>query len=367
MKTVDAAVTRAGPASAPTVQVVIDKPRPGLGSDEKTALALLALTIVLILASGWISPSLGSWSQVRATLVLSTFVMLVGFGQQTVMLTGGLDLSVPSMVTLGAVALFSWVGPEPAALVWGVPAVLALCAAIGAVNGLFVALLRVPPFIMTLAMGMIVSSALLGLTGGSPRGEAAPAIVALFAGNWFGVAPVVYLMALFTALAVVWQRRTAFGRMVYAIGTSPGAAHIAGLPVARVTVLCYAVSGSAAGAAGMLYVGFSGGATLETGQDILIPSIAAVVVGGTSIIGGRGSYLGVVGGALLLTTLSIMITALGVGAGWRAVIYGSVILVALLTLQEDIRVLSARALRAFGSSRRSGAIQPSLPTERNTS
>ena len=367
MKTVDAAVTRAGPASAPTVQVVIDKPRPGLGSDEKTALALLALTIVLILASGWISPSLGSWSQVRATLVLSTFVMLVGFGQQTVMLTGGLDLSVPSMVTLGAVALFSWVGPDPAALVVGVPAVLALCAAIGAVNGLFVALLRVPPFIMTLAMGMIVSSALLGLTGGSPRGEAAPAIVALFAGNWFGVAPVVYLMALFTALAVVWQRRTAFGRMVYAIGTSPGAAHIAGLPVARVTVLCYAVSGSAAGAAGMLYVGFSGGATLETGQDILIPSIAAVVVGGTSIIGGRGSYLGVVGGALLLTTLSIMITALGVGAGWRAVIYGSVILVALLTLQEDIRVLSARALRAFGSSRRSGAIQPSLPTERNTS
>lgn len=345
----------------------IDKPRARLGGDDKTALALLALTAVLILSSGSISPALGSWSQVRATLVLSTFVMLVGFGQQTVMLTGGLDLSVPSIVTLGAVALFSWVGPDPAALVPGVPAVLALCGAIGALNGLFVALLRVPPFIMTLAMGMIVSSALLGLTGGSPRGEAAPAVVALFAGAWFGVPPIVYLMAVFTALAVVCQRATAFGRMVYAIGTSPDAARIAGLPVARVTVLCYAVSGAAAGAAGVLYVGFSGGATLETGQDILIPSIAAVVVGGTSIIGGRGSYLGVVGGALLLTTFSIMITALGVGAGWRAVISGSVILVALLTLQEDIRVCGARARRAFRSPRRSGAIDPSIPTARNTS
>jgi ribose transport system permease protein len=367
MKAIEATVTGADPASARPARLVIDKTRPRLTSEDKMAVALLALTIMLILSSGWISPALGSWSQVRATLVLSTFVMLVGFGQQTVMLTGGLDLSVPAIVTLGAVALFSWVGPEPAALVWGIPAVLALCAAIGAVNGLFVALLRVPPFIMTLAMGMIVASALLGITGGSPRGEAAPAVLALFAGNWLGVPPIVYLMAVFTVLAVVWQRRTAFGRMVYAVGTSPDAARIAGLPVARVTMLCYAVSGAAAGAAGVLYVGFAGGATLDTGQDILIPSIAAVVVGGTSIIGGRGSYLGVVGGALLLTTFSIMITALGVGAGWRAVINGSVILIALLTLQEDIRLWVGRALRTFGSTRRSGAIDSATTVKGKTS
>jgi ribose transport system permease protein len=323
-----------------------------IGGDDVGALLLLVMTALLILASGWISPALGSWNQARAILVLSTFVMIVGFGQQTVMLTGGLDLSVASIVTLGAVALFSWVGPEPSALVWGVPAVLALCAAVGAVNGLFIALLRVPPFIMTLAMGMIVASALLGITGGSPRGAAPPAVEALFSGDWLGAPPIVYLMAVFTALALVWQRGTGFGRMVYAIGTSPHAARIAGLPVARVTMTCYAISGTAAGLAGMLYVGFSGGATLETGQDLLIPSVAAVVVGGTSILGGRGSYLGVMGGALLLTTFSIMITALGVSAGWRAVIYGSVILVALLTLQEDIRALGARARRARFSATR---------------
>jgi ribose transport system permease protein len=313
---------------------------------ETTALALFVLTALLILASGWISPSLGSWDQVRATLVLSTFVMLVGFGQQTVMLTGGLDLSVPSLVTLG---------------------VLALCAAIGAINGVCVAVLRVPPFIMTLAMGMIVSSSLLGITGGSPQGEAAPALVALFASDGRSLPSIVYLMGLFTAGVMFWQRRSVFGRLVYAIGTSAEAARLAGLPVARVTVSCYAISGAAAGAAGVLYVGFASGATLETGQDILIPVIAAVVVGGTSIVGGRGSYLGVVGGALLLTTLSIMITALGVGAGWRAVINGGVILAALLLLQEDVRVLLSRVRQAFVQPRRAGAIDLENPTGRNPS
>ncbi|MFM8900130.1 MAG: ABC transporter permease [Burkholderiales bacterium] len=338
-----------------------------LSNEDKMALALLALTALLIFASGWISPSLGSWNQVRSTLVLSTFVMLVGFGQQTVMLTGGLDLSVPAIVTLGAVALFSWVGADPAALTWGIPAVLGLCATIGAINGVFVALLRVPPFIMTLAMGMIVASALLGITGGSPRGEAAPAVAFLFTGEWLGLPPVVYLMAGFTALALLWQRHSGFGRMVYAVGTSAEAARIAGLPVARVTVLCYAISGASAGAAGILYVGFSGGATLDTGTDILIPVIAAVVVGGTSIMGGRGSFLGVVGGALLLTTFSIMITAIGMSAGWRAVINGGVILIALLTLQENIRAWGASKLRAFGSKRCLGVIGSATTVKRKTS
>ena len=188
------------------VRLALDRFRRGLRNEDQAALALLALTVVLILCSGWISPALGSWGQVRATLVLSTFIMLVGFGQQTVMLTGGLDLSVPSIVTLGAVALFSWVGPDETSLVWGIPAVLALCAAIGAINGVCVALLRVPPFIMTLAMGMILSGALLGITGGSPQGAAAPGVVALFSGDWIGVPPIIFLMAGFTALAVVWQR-----------------------------------------------------------------------------------------------------------------------------------------------------------------
>jgi ribose transport system permease protein len=133
--------------------------------------------------------------------------------------------------------------------------------------------------------------------------------------------------------------------MLYAIGTSPPAAHIAGLPVKRVTILCYAISGACAGLAGVLMVGFSEGATLNTGDDVLIPSVAAVVVGGTSILGGRGAYIGVVAGALLLTTFSTIISALGFPAGWRSIAYGGLILLALMTLQPDLRPWSTR-LRA---------------------
>ena len=320
-----------------------------LSSDDLTALVLFVITALLILSSGWISPGLGSWSQTRAILVLSTFVMVVGFGQQTVILTGGLDLSIPAMLTLGAVLMFSYVGGEPASLVWGLPLVLLVTGAVGAVSGMFIALLRVPPFIMTLAMGIILGSALLGITGGAPQGVASRPLVGLFTADWLGAPPIVYAMAVLTVLVLLLQRRTAFGRMVYAIGSSPDAARIAGLPVKRITVLSYAISAAAAGLAGVLMVGFSQGATLNSGDDILVPSVAAVVVGGTSIMGGRGTYLGVVAGALLLTTLSTMISALGLGAGWRLVIYGTVILLALLALQGDLRQWPRRIRTALGS------------------
>jgi ribose transport system permease protein len=321
-----------------------------LGREDLTALALFAIAALLILASGWISPSLGSWSQARAILVVSTFVMVVGFGQQMVILIGGLDLAVPSVMTLGAILLFSYIGGASLALIWGVPLVLLITASIGAMNGVCIALLRIPPFIMTLAMGIILSGAMLGITGGAPRGTVSPLLVRLFADEWLGVPLIVYMMVCLTVLVSVLQRRTAFGRMLYAIGTSPDAAYIAGLPVKRVIILCYAISGAAAGLAGILVIGFSEGATLNSGDDVLIPSIAAVVIGGTSILGGRGTYLGVVGGALLLTTFSTIISALGYAAGWRAIIYGTVILLALLTLQKDLHLWATRLRAAFGSA-----------------
>jgi ribose transport system permease protein len=317
--------------------------------EEFTAFGLFAVTAVLIVASRWISPNLGSWNQARAILVLSTFVMVVGFGQQMVILIGGLDLSVAAVMTLGAILMFSYVGASPLALLWGLPVVLLVTGAIGGVNGLCVSLLGVPPFIMTLAMSIIVASTVLGMTGGAPGGEASLLLIRLFDSDWFGAPPIVYLMACFSFLAWSLQRRTVFGRMVYAIGTSPAAAYIAGLPVKRVTISCYIISGCAAGLAGILMVGFSQGATVTSGDAVLIPSIACVVVGGTSIVGGQGNYLGAVGGALLLTTASTMITALGISEGWRILIYGAVILTALLILRDEFRTWVAQQQAALTS------------------
>lgn len=308
---------------------------PRTDRERHLPVALCAMTIVLILASRWISPNFGSWDQVIAILTLSSFVLVVAFGQQMVMLVGGLDLSVASVMTLGGILMFGWVGGSPEALLWGIPAVLAVTAAVGALNGLAIALVGIPPFVVTLASGIIVYSAALGVTQGAPRGTASEALATLYRSSILGLPPVVYLLVAMVALALVLQRRTVFGRRLYAIGTSREAAHIAGVPVRRTTIACYAISGGAAGAAGILMVGFSGGATLSMGQAYLVPSVAAAVIGGTSILGGRGDFLGAAGGAVLLTTFSTIVAALGVAEGWRMVTYGAVILAALLLLNTE--------------------------------
>ena len=328
--------------------------RRGISGDVWNALALFGLTALLILGSRWISPGFGGWSQAKAILVLSSFVVVVAFGQQLVILTGGLDLSIASVMTMGGVLAFTFIGASSPALLWGVPGVLLLTAAIGALNGIGVVWLRVPPFIMTLAMGIIVYGATLGLTGGTPRGQPSPLLLALFTADLAGVPLVIYLISVLAVLGTLLQRGTGFGRRLYAVGTNPAAAHIAGLPVRRITMMTYVISGASAGLAGVLMVGYAGGATLTMGQSYQLPSIAAVVVGGTSILGGSGLYLGAVGGALLLTTFSTVIASIGIAEGWRTVIYGIVILLALLLLREELYVWVGRlAARPAGIPPRS--------------
>ncbi|MGH9773171.1 MAG: ABC transporter permease, partial [Candidatus Acidiferrales bacterium] len=240
------------------------------------------------------------------------------------------------------VLTFAWSGRAPVTLIWVVPLVLLICGLIGAVSGLGVTYLRVPPFIMTLATGIVVYGAVLGITGGTPRGVPVPALSALFASRGMGVPYIIYLMIAFCVLASLLQMRTPFGRRLYALGSSAPAAYIAGLSVRRLTVVTYAVSAAASALSGVLMVGYASGATLSMGNDYLLPSIAAAVVGGTSILGGRGSYPGAVGGAVLLTTLSTIISSLGIAQGWRTVLYGLVILVALLAFREEIYVWANR-------------------------
>lgn len=320
----------------------------GWRSETITAIALFALTIVLILASRWISPALGGWSSAKAILVLSSFLMIATFGQQIVILIGGFDMSIASIMTLGGVLTFAWAGSAPTTLVWVIPAVLVICGLIGVVSGIGVTHLRIPPFIMTLATAIVVSGAVLGFTGGTPRGVAVPALSALFANRGVAVPYIIYLMVAFAVLASLLQLRTPFGRRLYALGSSVPAAYIAGLSVRGLTIMTYAISAVASAFSGILLVGYASGATLTMGDSYLLPSIAAAVVGGTSILGGRGSYPGAVGGAILLTTLSTIISALGIAEGWRTVLYGLVILLALLALRNELYVWANRTWASLG-------------------
>ncbi|WP_284946536.1 ABC transporter permease [Acidisoma cladoniae] len=316
-----------------------------IGGEVLTPLVLFGLTILMVLASRWISPSLGGLHQVAAIIVLSTFLMVVAFGQQMVVLIGGLDLSVPSMLTLGGILTFGWIGPSGLSVIWVLLAVLIVTGLIGALSGVGVALLRIPPFIMTLAMGIIVYSGSLGLTAGTPRGHASVLLGDLFSGRILGLPPIIYGMIVLVVLGTILQSYTPFGRRLYALGTSPAAAHVAGLAVNRLTIATYAISAASAGFAGFLLVGYAGGATLVMGQSYLLPSIAAIVVGGTSILGGRGNYISAVAAALLLTTFSTIISSVQILEGWRTIIYGLVILLAIAALREDLPMWIGRGLR----------------------
>lgn len=301
-----------------------------------SAVTVAVLCVLLLLSARFVSPALGSWSQVETVLVLGFFLVVLSYGQGLVILSGGLDLSLPAVITLGGILATSWVGASDPGAWYLLPVVLVICGLVGLVSGCGVVFLRVPPFIMTMAMSIIVASALLGYTSGTPRGAAPFAAVALMKARLFGLPMPVVVLVGFVGLGWLVQSRSIFGRYLYAIGTNLEAARIAGVPVTAMQILPYVLSSMCAGFVGIALVGYSNGATLRMGDDYLLPSIAAVVIGGSSILGGSGTYLGTVGGAILLTTLGTIISALGLEFGLRTVIEGSIVLFALLLLREEL-------------------------------
>ncbi|SHO66986.1 ribose transport system permease protein [Pseudoxanthobacter soli DSM 19599] len=307
-----------------------------IGAETISTITVAILCVVLLLGARFISPSLGSWSQVETVLVLGSFLVVLSFGQGLVILSGGLDLSMPAVVTLGGILATNWVGATDPGAWYLLPVVLLVCGAVGFLSAAGIVWLRVPPFIMTLAMSIIVASVLLGYTNGTPRGSAPDAALALMKGHLFGLpTPVLFLVA-FVIFGWLFQSRSIFGRYLYAIGTNVEAARIAGAPVTAMRILPYVVSAISAGFVGIMLVGYSNGATLRMGDSYLLPSIAAVVIGGSSILGGRGTFLGTVGGAILLTTLGTIISAIGLEFGLRTIIEGAIVLVALLLLREEL-------------------------------
>jgi len=307
-----------------------------IGSEAITIAVIFGLTIVLVLGSRFISPAFGGWGQMETILFLSSFLVFCSFGQGLVILVRGLDLSIASMITLGGVLTTTWLAGSNEGLWYVVPAILVVSAVIGGISGFGVTVLRIPPFIMTLAMGIIIYSLCLGYTQGTPRGYPAPALSDLMRAHVLGVPAPVWLLLVFVVIAVVFQSWTVFGRWLYAVGNNPVAAHVSGLSTRWLTIGAYAISAMCAGFTGIALAAYANGATLRMGDDYLLPSIAAVVVGGSSILGGKGNFLGTVGGAILLTTLGTILAALGIEQGWKTIIEGAVILIALIILRESV-------------------------------
>jgi len=304
-----------------------------------------AAMLVLLLVTSLFSPGFLAESNLRSVVVLAAFVGIVAFGQTFVIIGGGIDLSLPWVLNCAAILMTAFAGGQDVALLWLVPLLLAAGAVIGLLNGVGVAVFGVPPIIMTLATNVILQGLILVYTGGAPTPTAPPLIQFLAVGR-LGPVPVVALIwAVLASIAWVLLSRAAFGRYLYALGTSRTVAEYSGVPTLRTAVLTYVISGAGAALGGMLLTGYSGQAYLGMGDPYLFTSIAAVAIGGASILGGSGHYVGTIAGALVLTVLGGLLPALRLSSGALLVVYGAVILLTVAVGSESFGGIAAAILR----------------------
>ncbi|CAN7800085.1 ABC transporter permease [Paraburkholderia hospita] len=295
-----------------------------------------ALFIVVVAITGFVyGPSvLASASFYSSLLTLTLFLAVLGLGQGAVILTGGLDLSMPWLITLSGVLLTGLTFGANGAAAWAVPLVLGVGLLVGLFNGLGVVVLGLPPIVVTLAANGLLQGLTLIYCNGSPQGWA-PSVISEFTNGHFGpLSLAAWSVPLFLAVALLLLHRTPFGRRVYAVGNSQIAAKLAGVRVGATLIAVYCLSGLCSAIVGVLLAGFSSQAFLGMGDPYLLPSIAVVVVGGALITGGRGHYLGVFGGALLLTALGTLLAGTTVPPAVRDIINGLVVLAAVITLRD---------------------------------
>lgn len=302
-----------------------------------------AIAIVLVVIGGLVKPGFASGDQIVNMLRVASFLGFIAIGQTLVILSGGegIDLSVGTVATLGAILASRTMSGSDAMLVPGVLLALTVAAAIGLVNGLGIVFLKIPPFVMTLGMLGVVGGLILVVTGGVADGRAAPALVQLVNGRFlFGIPGILIVWAVLAILVTLLLRNTVFGRQLYAVGASREAARLSGVPVRRVLLSTYVLSSVFAALGGIAMVGYSQQVFLNLANDLTLPSIAAVIIGGTLVAGGVGGYLGSAVGAIVLTVLTSLLTTLNMPE-WARIVMQGIVLIALLTVYGRQRRLRA--------------------------
>jgi len=303
---------------------------------------LLPVLAVLLLALGGLYHGFASTANVRNIAIQASPLIIAAVGMTFVIMTAGIDLSVGAMLFLAAAVESSRaVVSNPTPVVFA--AICATGVLMGLVNGVAVALTRVPALIVTLATMQVFRGA-AGHVTGQQNIDLPVKLRGIGTGTLLGVpAPVLLAAAVALGGGFVFSRTT-FGRYAQAVGSNPDAAAGAGLPVRRVLVGVYALAGLLAGVAALTQTARLGAVQPSIGQGYELTVITAVVLGGTSLFGGRGSVSGTVLGALILTTVQAGLVFSGASPYAFDIVRGSVLLAAVLAAATRWRNL-ARAAR----------------------
>ncbi len=292
-------------------------------------LPILGLILVLLLAAGIRAPGFISLSNMFNLLRLAAPLGIICIGQTLVILAAGVDLSVGAVAILTNVISANIMQGEDANNPEAFLTCLAVAVLIGIVNGVAVAWVKINPFVMTLAMSIVIFGAALVYSGGPAGGEASPLVKYLGVGTLFGMPVAMLIWFVLGALTLFLLHGTTFGRKLYAVGSNPKTARLSGVEVPRLLLAVYTLSALSAMCAGLVVTGSMGVGTLEWGFDYKLISMAAVIMGGTAFAGGQGGYLGSFCAALALIVLNSLLTIVRVPEAIRQIIYGAVILASL--------------------------------------
>ncbi|MBX3584949.1 MAG: ABC transporter permease [Rhizobiaceae bacterium] len=292
-------------------------------------MAVIAACIFLSLATNSFATTANLFNITRNV----TFVAIVALGMTLVIITGGIDLSVGSVLCLCsmvlAVVMHAGYGIEV-----GILASLGTAIIVGGFNGVLIAYFGFPPFVVTLGMLSIARSLAMVASNNTVVFQFGPdhdLLLSIGGGAWFfGIAnPVVYMvvLALLTGFVLRW---TKFGRHVYAIGGNEHAATLTGVPVKQIKVAVYVISALSAGIAGIIQTGWLGAVTTNIGAGMELQVIAAAVIGGANLAGGVGTAFGALVGAALIEVIRNSLGLLGINAFWQGTFIGGAIVLAVM-------------------------------------
>ncbi len=322
-----------------TVQAVATTPKETAGrfSGAQQKIWAFASLIVLLVAFSIASPNFMQTSNILAILQATSVNGILAVAATLVIITGGIDLSVGTLMTFTAVVagivLTYWGMPLP----FGVLAAIGIGACCGLTSGTIIAKMKVPPFIATLGMMLILKGLSLVMSGTRPiyfnDTPSFPMIsTGSFVGEIFPSLPIpngVIILFIVAGIASYILGRTVLGRYCFALGSNEEAARLSGVNVDAWKMAIYALSGAICGVAGLVIASRLNSAQPALGQGYELEAIAAVVIGGTSLSGGRGTILGTVIGALIMSVLLNGLRILSIPQEWQTVVTGSIIIAAV--------------------------------------
>jgi len=285
--------------------------------------AIWIALIALLVVGGMIVPRSLLPSNMLAVIPLAAFLTIAAMGQSLVLMTRGIDLSIPAIVTLSSTLLLGVSGGSDSGLAAAIVVALVAAAALGLINGVLVGLLQLNALIVTLAVGAILSGVTLWYRQGLPAESAVPPSLADWGGTRMaGVNVSVWVAALLVALVSLILRKTTIGRHYSAVGANPRAAHVAGISLPAYQIAAFVTAGLLYGIAGILLSAFIRNPTLDVGNAYLLAPIAAAVLGGTAMSGGIGSMVAVAGAALFLTHLGQLLKMMGIATSFQLIVHG---------------------------------------------